>query len=245
MSTPRYSLVVVSGGLSEESATHRLGDALAAAVVERGKEAGVVVTPRRIAIRDLAQEIASASITGFAAGELAEAYDAVADADAVIAVSPTYKASFTGLFKAFWDVTPDGIMSGVPVILGATGGSPRHSLMTDTALRTLFAYMKACVAPTGIYVAAEDWGQRSLEARIGEAADELVRALGFSTPPAPPARDAGEPGESEDAGQAPTVGRANLEELQRPNARRTLAGTRSRARDPFTDVPTMEDMLKR
>lgn len=66
----------------------------------------------------------------------------------------------------------------MPVIVGATGGSGRHSLVTDTALRPLFAYMKALVLPTAVYAAPDDWAGRGLEARASEAADELTQQLG-------------------------------------------------------------------
>ena len=237
MSNTTRTLVVVSGGLSEESSTHRLADALTKAVLRAGGKAGVEFTVHRIDVRDHAKEIAAASVTGFAADRLQQAYDTLGTADAVVAVTPTYKASYTGLFKAFWDVTDDGVMSGVPVVLGATGGTPRHSLVTDTALRTLFAYMKACIAPTGIFVAAEDWGHASLDARVDEAAGELVRAvvgLGGGVPPVRGVDNTADPD-----GFEPPV---EAEEADAAHAR-TLEGTRARARDPFVDVPTMSEML--
>ncbi|HSK51473.1 MAG TPA: NAD(P)H-dependent oxidoreductase, partial [Clostridia bacterium] len=78
--------------------------------------------------------------------------------------------------------------SGVPVVLGATGGSARHSLALDHAMRPLFAYLNAAVVPTAVYAASEDWGQAalpadaSLVARIDRAAAELVAAI-RSRPP--------------------------------------------------------------
>lgn len=159
-------IVVVTGGQSEESTTNRLGEGLASAVVDEGRSVGADVRVETISVRDLAHEIASASVTGFATGDLQTAIDLVGEADAVIAVSPTYRASYTGLFKAFWDVTPDGIIAGVPMIVGATGGTPRHSLVTDTAMRPLFAYLKALVMPTAVYAAADDWAGGSLTSRM-------------------------------------------------------------------------------
>ena len=226
------TVVVVSGGLSEESTTHRLADGLTKAVVTRAEQAGLTLDVVRVDVRDLAQEIASASLTGFAAGALGEAYEALGRADAVIAVTPTYKASYTGLFKGFWDVTPDGVMAGVPVVVAATGGTARHSLVTDFALRPLFAYMKSLVMPTGVYAAPEDWAGSGLAARQDEAAAELVGQLTVGSVTAGDA----EPQEGEegiDGGARPTSAPSE----------RTLRGTRARARDPFSSVPTMEQML--
>lgn len=221
----RKTLVVVSGGLSEESTTHRLAEGLTNAVRTQADVAGLDLQVERINVRDMAQEIASASLTGFAAGRLAQAYEALGRADAVIAVTPTYKASYTGLFKAFWDVTPDGVMAGLPVILGATGGTARHSLVTDTALRPLFAYMKALSMPTAVYASADDWALPGLESRMAEAAAELVGQL--------------------TAGSV-TAGSAQPREGDEvpANSARTLGRTRQRASDPFVGVPTMEQMLR-
>lgn len=224
----RKTLVVVSGGLSEESTTHRLADGLTKAVTAQAKGAGLDLTVERVNVRDMAQEIASASLTGFASGRLADAYEALERSDAVIAVTPTYKASYTGLFKGFWDVTPDGVMAGIPVVIGATGGTARHSLVTDTALRPLFAYMKALVMPTAVYAASEDWAASGLVSRMDEAAAELVGQLSAGSVTAGPAQ----PQEGVDGDETPT------------RASRTLRGTRERARDPFVDVPTMEHMLR-
>lgn len=221
--TSSLALAVISGGLSEESATHRLADALTKATRERLEAAGVDVIVKRVDVRELAHELASASLTGFASGTLSAAYEALGRADGVIAVTPTYKASYPGLFKAFWDVTPDGAIAGVPVVVAATGGTPRHSLVTDTAMRPLFAYMKAPTMPTAVYAAAEDWGDPGLARRVGEAADELAATLTNSGHrPSSPTTAANDPS---------------------PNQARTLADTRDRARNPFVGVPTMEQML--
>lgn len=65
------------------------------------------------------------------------------------------------------------------MLVAATGGTARHSLVLDHALRPLFAHLKATVAPTGVYAAAEDWGSggvgQGLAERIERAAAELAR----------------------------------------------------------------------
>ena len=43
------------------------------------------------------------------------------------------------------------------MLLGATAGTARHSLALEHALRPLFAYLRAVVAPTAVFAAAEDW----------------------------------------------------------------------------------------
>jgi FMN reductase len=127
-------------------------------------------------------------LTGFASPSLRAALDAVVAADGVIAVSPIFSGSYNGLFKMFFDAIDRDGFRGKPVLIAATGGTPRHSLAIEHAIRPLFAYLRAAVVPTGVYAATEDWGQSavatdgSLVERIDRAATEL--AVAMATQPA-------------------------------------------------------------
>jgi FMN reductase len=167
------NLVVVSAGLSVPSSTRLLADRLAAAVDRRAS-----VDIRVVELRDLAVEIAHNFTNGFPGRALGEALDAVTDADGLIVVTPVFSASYSGLFKSFFDVLDKDALDGKPVLIAATGGSARHSLVLDHALRPLFSYLRAVVVPTGVYAASEDWGAEGLPERIEHAAGELVRLMG-------------------------------------------------------------------
>jgi FMN reductase len=192
-------LVVVSAGLSVPSSTRLLADRLAAATAERTSAEVEVVE-----LRDLAVEIAHHLTNGFPGRRLAAALDAVTAADGLIVVTPVFSASYSGLFKSFFDVLDRDALTGKPVLIAATGGSARHSLVLDHALRPLFAHLRAVVVPTGVYAASEDWGAEGLDGRIGRAAGELAQLMtglsagpstGLSTGPSagvPGARSSGE-----------------------------------------------------
>ncbi|GGN28324.1 FMN reductase [Streptomyces fuscichromogenes] len=162
-------LVVVSAGLSVPSSTRLLADRLAAAV---GRQAPVEVEV--VELRDLAVEIAHNFTNGFPGRRLAAALEAVTGADGVIAVTPVFTASYSGLFKSFFDVLDKDALAGKPVLIAATGGTARHSLVLEHALRPMFAYLRAVVVPTGVYAASEDWGAEGLEGRVEQAAGELA-----------------------------------------------------------------------
>ncbi|MEU1159494.1 FMN reductase [Streptomyces sp. NPDC005921] len=162
-------LVIVSAGLSVPSSTRLLADRLAAAV---GRETEVRVEV--VELRDLAVEIAHNFTNGFPGRKLAAALTAVTEADGLIAVTPVFTASYSGLFKSFFDVLDKEALVGKPVLVAATGGTGRHSLVLEHALRPLFAYLRAVVVPTGVYAASEDWGAEGLEDRIERAAGELA-----------------------------------------------------------------------
>ena len=183
-------LVVVSAGLSVPSSTRLLADRLAAATGSASASAGGPSAEVRVVeLRDLAVDIAHTFTNGFPAPPLADAFAAVAGADGLIVVTPVFSASYSGLFKSFFDalgVTDEDALTGKPVLIGATGGTARHSLVLDHALRPLFAHLKAAVVPTGVYAASEDWGAGGLDARIERAGGELAAlAAGFSTARAP------------------------------------------------------------
>ncbi|MEU0407356.1 FMN reductase [Streptomyces griseorubiginosus] len=162
-------LVVVSAGLSVPSSTRLLGDRLAAAV---GRTAEVDV--QVVELRELAVDIAHNFTNGFAGRALSAALDAVTGADGLIVVTPVFSASYSGLFKSFFDVLEPDALAGKPVLIAATGGTARHSLVLEHALRPLFSYLKAVVVPTGVYAASEDWGAEGLDGRIERAAGELA-----------------------------------------------------------------------
>lgn len=185
-------LVVVTAGLSEPSSTRLLADRLATAAEKRLRSAGHEVTLETIELRPLAHGLADALLTGFPSGDLATAIEQVRRADALIVVTPVFSASYSGLFKTFFDVLEPGLLEGVPVLLGATAGTARHSLVLDHALRPLFSYLKAVVVPTGVFAATEDFastGSDALQQRVERAADQLAALVGG----APPRVRAGDP----------------------------------------------------
>ena len=177
------SLVVVSAGLSQPSATRLLADRLAAATQGHLRSGGVSPELEVIELRDHAQDLTNNLLTGFPSPKLQAAISAVIAADGVIAVSPIFSASYSGLYKLFFDVLDRDALAGKPVLLAATAGSARHSLALEHAFRPLFAYLGATTVPTAVFAAAEDWGvgdetaDESLVDRIDRASRELAGAI--------------------------------------------------------------------
>jgi FMN reductase len=188
-------LVAISAGLGKPSSTRLLADRLAEAAERRLAEAGRPAGVEVVELRDLATDIANHLVTGFPNGRLRAVLDAVAEADGLIAVTPVFSASYSGLFKSFFDVLDREALAGKPVLLAATGGTARHSLALEYAMRPLFAYLRAQVVPTAVFAATEDWGGdgeaagRGLPARIEQAAGELARAMSGASGAAEPDAD--------------------------------------------------------
>ncbi|MFD5424904.1 FMN reductase [Streptomyces sp. NPDC127084] len=188
MEREQLKLVAVSAGLSSPSSTRLLADRLAEAAQRELAERDRKVEVQVIELRDLAVAIANHLVTGFPPPPLASAIDAVTGADGLIAVTPVFTASYSGLFKSFFDLVEPTALTGKPVLIGATGGTARHSLVLDHALRPLFAYLRALVAPTAVYAASEDWGSggdeytEGLPARIRRAGEELAGLMAARPP---------------------------------------------------------------
>ena len=175
------TLAVVSAGLSVPSSTRLLADRLVDATLSALDGRGVEARAEVIELREHARDLADHLVTGFPNASLRPVLDTVAGADGVIAVTPIFSASYSGLFKTFVDVLDRDTLTGTPVLLGATAGSARHQLALDHALRPLFAYLHATVVPTGVFAAAEDWGgsgvSRELGDRIARAGGELAELV--------------------------------------------------------------------
>ena len=173
-----HTIAVVTAGLSQPSSSRLLADQLAAATDRALRLDGEDVRVEVVELRDLAHAVTDHLLTGFASGALADAIRLVREADALVAVTPVFSASYSGLFKSFFDVLEDGSLDGKPVLLGATAGTARHSLVLEFALRPLFAYLRADVVPTAVFAASEDFGATGpaggLSARVERAGRELA-----------------------------------------------------------------------
>jgi FMN reductase len=172
-------LVAVSAGLGQPSATRMLADQLAAACREELDVRGAPATVTVVELRRHAHDIVNHLLTGFPPAALAPVIETVTHADGLIAVTPVFNASYSGLFKSFIDVLPEASLAGMPVLVAATGGTARHSLALDHALRPLFTYLRSVVVPTAVYAAPEDWGGAAagagaLRRRVVRAARELA-----------------------------------------------------------------------
>jgi len=148
-----------------------------------------------IEVREHAHDIMNNLLTGFASAGLREVLDAVAGADGLIAVTPIFNASYSGLFKSFADTLGNLSLVDKPVLIAATGGTARHSLALEHAVRPLFIYLGAVIVPTSVFAAPEDWAgsgdtadgsgdtaNKALRERIRRAASELAVQMSLREP---------------------------------------------------------------
>ena len=174
------SVVAVAGGVSFPSTTRALSDLLLEATVARLTAAGVPVDARTIEVREHAQDVATATVIGMRSEGLELALKTVEQADLLIVATPVFRGSYSGIFKSFFDLVDSLATTDKPVLLAATGGTARHTLVIDQAMRPLFSFLGALVVPTGVFASTEDWTIELfpmpwLTERAERAASQLVR----------------------------------------------------------------------
>lgn len=184
---------VVTAGLNQPSSSRLLADRLADATVKRLRVDQIDVAVDVFELRDIATDVTNNLLTGFPSPALGGVIDTVTTADGLIVVSPIFSTSYSGLFKSFVDLLEPQSLAGMPVLMGATAGTPRHSLVLEYAMRPLFTYQHAVVVPTAVFAATADWGAEAaaantLPARIERAGNELAALVsGPTRSPVPPA----------------------------------------------------------
>src|SRR5690606_3046237 len=105
-----------------------------------------------------------------------EALDAVEGADVLVVGSPAYRATYSGLFKLFFDYVGQYALVDTPVVLTATGGSDRHALLVEHQMRPLFGFFQALTLPLGIFANERDFTDyRVTSDELGERIDTSTR----------------------------------------------------------------------
>nr|WP_194716994.1 MULTISPECIES: FMN reductase [unclassified Microbacterium] len=184
-------IAVITAGLSTPSSTRMLGDRLAHAALAELRERGIDATSDVFELRDYAHDLTDNLLTGFAPPALEQMINTVVSADGIIAVTPIFSTSYSGLFKSFIDVLDPQALNGTPVLIGANAGTARHSLAIDYAIRPLFTYLHANPVPTGVFAASSDWGSNADEvAPLGSRVDRGAREFADAIAAREPVRDA-------------------------------------------------------
>ncbi|WPR65382.1 CE1759 family FMN reductase [Glutamicibacter protophormiae] len=171
------SVVVISGGLGSPSSSLLLGRQLGESIAGQLALAGVQADLTTVELREHASDITNNMLSGFAAPSLQRVIDAVVGADVLVAVTPVFTASVSGLFKSFLDILDPKSLSGKPVVLAATAGTQRHQLAIDYAMRPIFSYLRAQIMPTTVFAASEDFGGHGISGTLSDRAQRVAREV--------------------------------------------------------------------
>lgn len=167
------AVVGLNGSYSTSSKTAALID-----IIEREVERHHPARYDRVDVARLGPEFATALSRDDVDPATESTLRAVEHADLVIAASPVYRGSYSGLFKHFVDFLDQYALANKPVILAATGGSDRHMLMIDQELRPLFAFLQAHTSPGGVFASDGDFaGQEILNPEVHARIELAVHDL--------------------------------------------------------------------
>lgn len=173
---PRRTLriVAVSGSPTRPSRTSVLVSTVADAFAER-----LEGESRTIELAGLLGELAQGAFRPELGSNAQAALDAVEQADLLVVGSPAYRATYTGLFKLFFDHIGQHALVDTPVVLTATGGSDRHALLVEHQMRPLFGFFQALTVPLGIFANQDDFdgyalGSEQVRERIESAVARTV-----------------------------------------------------------------------
>lgn len=150
--TKPLNIVAVSGGLNNPSKTESLVQEI---INELGEATPINV--HFIKFSEIGHLLGGAIYRNQLPQRIQDDLATLEAADALIVGTPVYRASFTGLFKHFFDFVEQTALVDVPVLLAASGGSERHALVLEHQLRPLFSFFQAQTLPIGVYATDKDF----------------------------------------------------------------------------------------
>lgn len=162
------SVVVVNGSPRSLSRTGALLNLLVQEIARK-----VDVDVQVVSIAAIGNHFGTEFKVAELAPDLQSAIRHIENADLIVAGSPIYRASYSGLFKHLFDLVDRDSLKGTPVLLAATGGTPLHGLALDTQFRALFAFFQALTLPQSVYALDIDFNGERL---INEELVERVRS---------------------------------------------------------------------
>ncbi|MEO3798055.1 NAD(P)H-dependent oxidoreductase [Nonomuraea sp. B10E15] len=162
--TPDRTLrvVVVNGSPSEKSKTMGLVDVVLQSLSSTLAPTGAAVHQTRIDVYRLGPAFTGAVERDQIAPEVEAVLRQAEEADLLIAATPVFRGSYTGLFKHFFDLIDQYALANKLVFLAATGGGDHHALVLEHALRPLFGFFQAMTVPVAVFASSGDFDGTTL-----------------------------------------------------------------------------------
>jgi FMN reductase len=165
------SVAIVIGNHKTNSRTLRVAVAVADALADQIPEKGDRLI---VDLADVAAELFEPE-----SQTVSDLMERVAASDIIIVASPTYKATYTGLLKSFFDRYFNNALSGAIAIPVMTGAAPVHALAPEVHLRPLLVELGATTPTRGLYVTEQQFDD--LDSVVGAwtdlASPQIARAL--------------------------------------------------------------------
>ncbi len=175
-------VAVVNGSPSERSKTMGLVDVVVQTLRDALGPRHVEVTETRIDVYRLGPAFTGATEREHVARDVEAVLEQVEQADLVIAATPVFRGSYTGMFKHFFDLVDQYALANTPTLLVATGGGDHHALVLEHELRPLFGFFQAMTLPVAVFASSGDFDGTVLlnprvYGRIEMAVDDVADLL--------------------------------------------------------------------
>lgn len=164
MNAQAVTAVGISGSPSTRSRSRSLLEHALDRLRDRSIEAELV---------DLAELEADALLARRADAEVQRALSLVERSRIVVASTPVYRATYTGLLKVFFDLFPQRALAGKVAVGIASGAADGHRIMIDQGLKPLFESVNAEVVP-GIYATDAELANADQRAAVLERIDQAI-----------------------------------------------------------------------
>jgi len=170
----RMSIAVVVGNPKAGSRTLRVAQTVADILVDRLIATDQLGDNTERFVIDLAD--VAGELFDYPSQKIDDLLELVAASDLLIAASPTYKATYTGLLKVFFDRYGNNALAGTVAVPVMTGAAPIHALAPELHLRPLLVELGATTPTRGLYVTESQFDD--LDGVIGAWADAAGPLVG-------------------------------------------------------------------
>lgn len=155
--TSALQVVVVNGSPNERSKTMGLTDVIVDTLRNM-----LPISEYRIDVYRLGPGFSEVALREEVSAAIEQTISLAEQADLLIAATPVFRGSYSGLFKHFFDLVDQYALANKPVLLAATGGGDHHALVLEHALRPLFGFFQALTVPVAIFASAGDFDGTTL-----------------------------------------------------------------------------------
>ncbi len=137
-------ITIISGSPSHPSRSSSLADYVEKRITAEGLQVN------NITVRDLPPE--DIALANFSSPAVKEAQLQIEQSDAIIVISPVYKASYPGILKSFLDLIPEKGLEKKVVLPIVTGGTIAHLLSLEYAFKPVFSVLGSNEILNGVYL---------------------------------------------------------------------------------------------
>ena len=155
------NIVIISGSPTQPSRSYAISSYVKKLLSNQGHQVD------HINVRDLPPE--DLIYANFKSPAINHALAQIDQAQAVIVISPVYKASYTGVLKTFFDLIPEKGLSNKIILPIANGGSLAHLLSLEYAFKPLFSILDSQEILTGVYLVDSQFTYKETELSFNES----------------------------------------------------------------------------